>query len=207
MPAPPDYVEVAERIAIFRAAHPEGSLQPARLDRPWEIVEIDGARFIVYGAAAYRSPDDIRPGIGYAYEQVPGRTPYTRGSELQNAETSAWGRAIIAALAADSRKGIASADEVRNRRAEQQDEQPAGRRVERSRGRAGDEDQWSATPVELRTAIAEEGKRLGMTLDQIGDDYALVGGGEHIGDAVNTVELSAYLNHLAQTQPAEAGAS
>ena len=36
-----------------------------------------------------------------------------------NAETSAWGRAIVAALAADTQK-IASAQEVRNRQAEQQ---------------------------------------------------------------------------------------
>src|SRR5690606_40824121 len=64
-------------------------------------------------AAAYRTPDDQRPGIGMAYEPYPGRTPYTRGSELQNAETSAWGRAIVAALAADTRRGIASAEEVR----------------------------------------------------------------------------------------------
>jgi hypothetical protein len=37
---------------------------------------------------------------------------------LQNAETAAWGRAIVAALAADTRAGIASQQEVRNRRAE-----------------------------------------------------------------------------------------
>ena len=34
------------------------------------------------------------------------------------AETSAWGRAIVAALAADTKRGVASADEVRARRAE-----------------------------------------------------------------------------------------
>jgi len=53
-----------------------------------------------------------------AYEQWPGRTPYTRDSELQNAETSAWGRAIVAVLAADTKRGIASQEEVRNRSAE-----------------------------------------------------------------------------------------
>ena len=43
-----------------------------------------------------------------------------------NAETSAWGRAIIAVLAADTQK-IASAEEVRNRQSEgftKQDEEP-----------------------------------------------------------------------------------
>jgi hypothetical protein len=34
---------------------------------------------------------------------------------MQNAETAAWGRAIVAALAADTKKGIASSEEIRNR--------------------------------------------------------------------------------------------
>ena len=37
---------------------------------------------------------------------------------MQNAETSAWGRAIVAALAADTTVGIATQDEIRNRQAE-----------------------------------------------------------------------------------------
>lgn len=113
-----DYVDVAARIAEFRERYPEGSLQPADPSQPYRIEQIGDKTYIVVVAAAYRTPDDPRPGIGMAYEQWPGRTPYTRDSELQNAETSAWGRAIVAALAADTRKGIASADEVRNRQAE-----------------------------------------------------------------------------------------
>lgn len=117
-----DYVDVPTRIAEFRAKHPEGSLQPANLAEPYRIETIGDRTYIVVVMAAYRTPEDTRPGIGMAYEQWPGRTPYTRDSELQNAETSAWGRAIVAALAADTKKGIASAEEVRNRRA---DEAPA----------------------------------------------------------------------------------
>lgn len=74
--------------------------------------------FIVYTAVAYRSPDDRKPGIGVAWEPYPGRTPYTKASEVMNAETSAQGRAIVAALASDSKAGVASREEVRNRRAE-----------------------------------------------------------------------------------------
>lgn len=113
-----DYKDVPQRIADFKSKHPEGSLQPANPDRPFEVVTIDGRSFIAYAAAAYRSPDDPRPGIGVAYEPFPGKTPYTRDSELQNAETSAWGRAIVAALASES-KSVASADEIRNRRADE----------------------------------------------------------------------------------------
>lgn len=118
-----DYVTVAERIEQFRAKYPDGSLQCE-----WQLVFIptavkqpDGSwgtmdrPIIVAKAFAYRSPDDPRPGIGHAQESMPGKTPYTKDSELMNAETSAWGRAIVAVLAADTRKGVASQDEVRAR--------------------------------------------------------------------------------------------
>ena len=118
------YVDVAERIRTFKEKHPDGSLQPIE----WKIVDVDGHTFIVYQAAAYRTADDTRPGIGTAWEPFPGKTSYTKDSELQNAETSAWGRAIVAALAADTQK-IASAEEVRNRQADS-DAPPDGMLVE-----------------------------------------------------------------------------
>ena len=109
------YVDVAERIRLFREKHPNGSLQPLNQEKPFDVVTIgEGHMFVVYVAAAYREPTDPRPGIGVAWESFPGRNNFTRDSELMNAETSAWGRAIIAALAADTQK-IASAEEVRNR--------------------------------------------------------------------------------------------
>lgn len=108
------YVDVAERIRIFKQLYPQGSLQPANIGEPFRVVEIGDKVFVVYVAAAYRTPDDPRPGIGMAMEPFPGKTNYTRDSELMNAETSAWGRAIVAALASDTQK-IASAEEVRNR--------------------------------------------------------------------------------------------
>lgn len=115
-----DYVDVAARIAEFRTKYPEGSLQPADPALPYRIETIADRTFIVVIAAAYRTPDDSRPGIGMAYEPWPGRTPYTKDSELMNAETSAWGRAIVAVLAADTKRGIASQEEVRNRQAERE---------------------------------------------------------------------------------------
>jgi hypothetical protein len=115
------YVTVAERIAQFREKYPEGCLRPVDPHRPFEVRDIGGKVFLVYLAAAYRDREDILPGIGIAWEPFPGTTPYTRNSELMNAETSAWGRAIIAVLAADTQSGIASADEVRNRQDERQE--------------------------------------------------------------------------------------
>jgi hypothetical protein len=117
-----DYVDVAERLRIFKDRHPEGSLQPLNPQQPYEIITTADKTFIVYVAAAYRTPDDPKPGVGSAWEPLPGTTPYTRNSELMVAETSAWGRAIVAALAADSKR-VASLDEVRARKT--QTEHPA----------------------------------------------------------------------------------
>lgn len=106
-----DYVDVAERLVEFRDKHPDGSLQTLDV----QFLEFGGQHWVVYRAAAYRTPDDARPGHGAAWEPVPGRTPFTKDSELQNAETSAWGRAIVAALAADTKRGVASRQEVEAR--------------------------------------------------------------------------------------------
>lgn len=117
------YLTVAQRIAEFRAKYPEGALQPVNLDEPFKVMTIGDKAFITYAAAAYRGPDDKCPGIGVAWEPFPGRTPYTRDSELMNAETSAWGRAIVAALASDTTVGIATQEEIRNRQAERESAQ------------------------------------------------------------------------------------
>lgn len=107
-----NYNDVANRIAEFREKFPTGSLRQLDL----QFLTFGGKDWVVYTAAAYRTPDDECPGIGTAWEPVPGKTPYTRDSEVMVAETSAWGRALIATLAVDSKKGIASADEIENRK-------------------------------------------------------------------------------------------
>lgn len=157
------YVDVAERIRLFRDRYPEGSLQPANLATPWEIVTIGDKTFLVYIAAAYRHPDDPRPGIGMAWEPFPGRTPYTKDSELMVAETSAWGRAIKAALL-DDRAKVASLDEVRARRsADQHPASDATSPVERRQGGAGTDGPKMASDAAkrfLRTLAKERGYEL-----------------------------------------------
>jgi hypothetical protein len=106
-----DYVDVATRIREFKAAFPDGSLQQVRL----EFHTIGDQTFVLYVAACFRTPDDQRPGIGSAWEPVPGKTPYTKDSEVMVAETSAWGRAIVAATGADT-KAVASLDEINARK-------------------------------------------------------------------------------------------
>jgi hypothetical protein len=108
-----DYIPVNERISAFIAKYPEGSLRPLWPDEPYRVLGEGETKWLVYGACAYRTPDDQAPGVGLAWEPVPGRTPYTRGSELMVAETSAWGRAL-AAIGIATNKSIASAEEVRS---------------------------------------------------------------------------------------------
>jgi hypothetical protein len=170
-----NYVDVATRVAEFRTKHPEGCLQPADLATPYRVEKIGEQTFVVYVAAAYRTPEDPRPGIGTAWEEFPGRTPYTKGSELQNAETSAWGRAVMAALAADSRRGIASQEEVRNRQAER--EKPDPRK-------------------ELRAQIAAMAKEAGLPLDSVADTFQA---NYRVSIATGSVDhLTAFLAELRQ---------
>ena len=105
-----DYVDVAERVQKFHEKYPEGSLQS-----DWRLAELDGKQTIIVKAYAYRQPDDAKPGIGHATEPVPGLTKFTKNSELMVGETSAWGRAL-AALGFEVKRGIASREEVMNRR-------------------------------------------------------------------------------------------
>ena len=115
---PLDYIDVASRIVEFRKIYPQGSLQQVTMEF---LSDFGGKDWVVYTAAAYRTPDDERPGIGTAWEPVPGPTRFTKDSEVQNAETAAWGRAMVAVLAVDTKKGIASQEEVRNRQVEVRD--------------------------------------------------------------------------------------
>ena len=125
-----DYIPVNERIAAFIAAYPAGSLRPLWPDDPYRVLGEGETKWLVYGACAYRTPDDPAPGVGLAWEPVPGRTPYTRGSELMVAETSAWGRAL-AAIGIATNKSIASAEEVRSA------QERSGRPQSAAKGAAG----------------------------------------------------------------------
>ncbi|WP_202376219.1 hypothetical protein [Mycobacterium intracellulare] len=100
-------------MAEFFEKYPEGSFQS-----DMNFAQVDDRWVAIVKASAYRFPDDPRPGNGLAFEFIPGKTPYTRDSELQNAETAAWGRAVMAVGAGDSKKPIATREEVRNRTTE-----------------------------------------------------------------------------------------
>ena len=101
------YTDVKTKIELFIEKFPEGSIQFVLGG-----VCAHNPEMIWGQAFAYRTPDDARPGVGTAQELAIGKTNFTRGSELQNLETSAWGRAI-SALGIGLTAGIATRDEVR----------------------------------------------------------------------------------------------
>jgi len=102
------YIEVADRLREWYEKHPGGRIVT-------EVLENNDKRVTVR-AEAYRKADDALPaGVGHSALTIPGTTPYTRGSELENAETSAVGRALV--MAGLPSKKIASADEVQAKRA------------------------------------------------------------------------------------------
>lgn len=104
-----NYIPVHERIQKFYDEYPQGSIQT-------EIIAIDENEVMIR-ALVYRYPDDIRPCIGHAHETKEGFI--NENSMLENAETSAWGRAL-AARGLEINRGIASQEEIINakRRAE-----------------------------------------------------------------------------------------
>ena len=110
-----DYVDVKTRIAQFWDRFPEGRII---CEHPTPV-EIGGRTYIASHVLVYTNTEDDQPAAtGSAWEQWPGRTPYTKDSEAMNAETSAVGRAL-GNLGIGISGSIATADEVRNRRAEQ----------------------------------------------------------------------------------------
>ena len=190
-----DYVDVAERIRIAKEIYPELSLQSE-----YQLQTVDGQQFLVVKAYAYRSPDDAHPGIGHAWEIVPGKTPYTKGSELMVGETSAWGRAL-AALGIEVRK-VASKQEVEAAQARQEAVPPSQREVKAPQA------EWKSEPVKgTDTVIKEPGSapsekqtaalvnkttKIGINADFFNQfwQFALAGGQMNGNDPINKGEAS-----------------
>ena len=101
------YVTVNERLKLALAKYPDLRVE----ELPFDIVEIGGQTNLHCTVRVYTTPDDTRPVLGSVLEPIPGRTPYTRNSELMVGMTSALGRAL-GYLGFGIDKGIASNDEV-----------------------------------------------------------------------------------------------
>ena len=110
-----DYVFVKDRLIEAMAAFPELRITE---HRP-VVVHVGEDIFIECATTVARHPDDPVPVTAYMYEPYPGRTPYTKLSEQANGSTSALGRAL-GFMGFGIKTSLASANEVRNRAAEEQ---------------------------------------------------------------------------------------
>jgi hypothetical protein len=140
-----DYREVRERLAAFHERHRSGRV--VALDPQWIEGNPAGPGWLVT-AEVYRTddPHEYAAGRGSSFLACPGRTAFTKWSEVENAETSAVGRALAFAGFAASRS-IASADDVRRARAEELGVPRAeakGRLLAACQGRADLAGEWGA---------------------------------------------------------------
>ena len=104
-----NYVDVPTRFAMALERWPELRIVE---NRP-EIITIGDKVFISVTVQAWRTPEDEIPAQNTAWEVFPGATPFTRGSEMMNASTSALGRVLGFMMSFGPK--MASAEEVRNR--------------------------------------------------------------------------------------------
>jgi hypothetical protein len=134
-----NYVDVPTRFAALLEKWPELRIKE---HRP-EIVTVGEQIFISVTMQAWRTPDDPLPCQATCYEPFPGRTPFTKLAEQQNASTSCLGR--LAGLMMSFPK-MASLEEVINRQKEEQTAKPVKpweasegqRRLLRALGYAGE---------------------------------------------------------------------
>src|SRR5919107_2367069 len=100
-----DYVPVAERLEKFYQTFPEGRVTTSIVEHSIE------SGFVLMRAEVYRSADDAAPAAtGHAFE-VRGESYVNKTSYVENAETSAVGRAL-ALLGFEVKRGIASREEI-----------------------------------------------------------------------------------------------
>lgn len=108
-----NYVDVATRIKMLYELHPHATIW---CESP-KVVEIAGHHFIEVTATVEIPATDTvnaRTSKASAWEPFPGKTTYTKDSEMMNAETSAVGRAI-GLLGIGLTGSMATANEVQNR--------------------------------------------------------------------------------------------
>ena len=136
-------------ILTFYERYPSGVIST----HPAKTVEMGSTTFISVMAEVYTTPD-APPILAEAWEVFPGKTPYTRDSEMMNAATSAIGRALMQ-LGIGIDKAAASADEVRVAQ-ERRTDAPDGSQPTRT-----DRKRWKATEKQIEAV-----KRMMGTIPQ-----------------------------------------
>ena len=104
------YIDVPTRLALALERFPDLRVTESNP----VVITVDDAKFVQVTTTVWRTPDDPIPCRATAWEPLPGRTPFTRDSEMMNASTSALGRAL-GLMGLGLRGSISTSDEVRNR--------------------------------------------------------------------------------------------
>lgn len=85
-----NYVDVPTRLKLALERWPELRVQ----EMGYRLEQFADQPVLVCEVRVYRDPDDKYPSVATAAEPLPGKTPYTRDSELMVGFTSALGRAL-----------------------------------------------------------------------------------------------------------------
>jgi len=161
-----DYVQVKDRLVAALKDHPKLAV----IESDPTVVQLGDRIFISVTVELYNEENE-RISRATAWEPFPGRTPYTRDSEQQNASTSALGRAL-GFLGYGIGKSIATREDVIARSS---DEAPP-----QGIPRPSIDDARAAHPAQLRVVTDPTGaateKQIGFVLSLakkrgvIGDD-------------------------------------
>ncbi len=111
-----NYTPVNERLLQALEKYPELRIQ----EHGWELRELGNQMFLECVVWVFTTPEDERPVRGSVMEPFPGKTPFTKDSELAVGFTSAVGRAL-GYLGFGIEKGIASENEVKARQSPELD--------------------------------------------------------------------------------------
>jgi len=153
-----NYVDVPTRLRMALEKFPDLRVQESQPI----FREVEGKLYLEMHVTLWRDKDDPLPMIAYCWEPFPGRTPYTRDSEMMNLSTSLLGR-VLGMLGMGIDHKMASKQEVLAR---QEPEKP---RVEIARYPDGEpipdpftgEPQTNVVPLKAGPGKASE-KQIGM---------------------------------------------
>jgi len=173
-----DYIDVAERLRAWYEAYPNARIETSIVSHTDSRVTVRALAF--RGDTAEEQDTKQRPygfeerpaGVGHSSMAIPGSTPYTRGSELENCETSAVGRALV--MAGLPSKKVASSDEIR------------------AKGGA-----IKPLPAAQDKQKLDDAKILLAAQDAFGDDPALVEWRDSINGSVTGADLTAVAQQIA----------
>jgi len=173
-----DYIDVAERLRAWYEAYPNARIETSIVSHTDSRVTVKALAF--RGNTAEEQDTKQRPygfeerpaGVGHSSMAIPGSTPYTRGSELENCETSAVGRALV--MAGLPSKKVASSDEIR------------------AKGGA-----IKPLPAAQDKQKLDDAKILLAAQDAFGDDPALVEWRDSINGSVTGADLTAVAQQIA----------